>query len=416
VAVVILLASLVLALCALTALVQWRRPPLKYIAYPLGWAAGEFAIEAIVLQALLVGFLVWWGWPTTAWLSWAVAITAGAVVVMNLILEGVQLTSRVVVARAMATSPVNPLEVAPPRSDAFSSWWRSALIFPFHPRSLVISHHVPYGPHRRHRLDVWRQATTPRNAPVMLYVHGGAWTVGDKREQGRPMLHELVARGWIAVAINYRLAPQSAWPAQIEDVTRALAWVKTSIREMGGDPDRIVVSGGSAGGHLASLLALSADDPTWRPSEFAELTDWSVRGCISFYGVLEMTGDADVWRGNGEPLVDLLERYVVQQPFATNEDVYRAMSPMERITADAPPFLVVQGTHDTLVDVNVARRFVSKFREVAAAPIYYLEMPFAQHAFEVTASPRTSATTRAVVAFVESVAADERRDVSSRRA
>jgi hypothetical protein len=79
------------------------------------------------------------------------------------------------------------------------------------------------------------------------------------------------------------------------------------------------------------------------------------------------------------------------------------MSPLERVDVNAPPFLVVQGGNDTLVDVNVARGFVDKFRRTALAPIYYVELPFTQHAFDVTASPRTSATTRAAVTFAESV-------------
>ncbi len=122
----------------------------------------------------------------------------------------------------------------------------------------------------RQRLDVWKMPTTTERAPVIYYIHGGAWTFGDKRQQGRPMLHEFVSRGWVVVAINYRLAPQYPWPAQIEDATRALGWIKTNIASYGGDPDRVVVAGGSAGGHLASLLALSSEDPAWRPADMPE--------------------------------------------------------------------------------------------------------------------------------------------------
>ena len=128
-----------------------------------------------------------------------------------------------------------------------------------------------------------------------------------------------------------------------------------------------------------------------------------MRGALSFYGVLEMTGDETQWRGLGRGIRILLERRVVQFPYLGNEEVYRALSPYERIGPDAPPFFVVQGVNDTLVDVNVARSFVAKFRAVAFAPIYYVELPFTQHAFDLTASPRTSATTRAAVAFAESV-------------
>ncbi len=95
----------------------------------------------------------------------------------------------------------------------------------------------------------------------------------------------------------------------------------------------------------------------------------------------------------------------MRQPYEGHEDLYRSLSPYHRVREDAPPFLVVQGYNDTLVDVHVARDFVARFREVALAPIYYVELPFAQHSFDVTASPRTSATTRAAVAFATSVTA-----------
>jgi len=218
------------------------------------------------------------------------------------------------------------------------------------------------------------------------------------------MLHEFVRRGWIVVASNYRLAPKFPWPAQIEDATRALGWIKKNIATYGGDPDRVVVAGGSAGGHLASLLSLSTNDPTWRPPEMSDVTDWSVRGALSFYGVLEMTGDEAHWRGLGRGIRLLLERHVVQLPYEGNEALYLSLSPYELIKSDSPPFFVVQGVNDTLVEVNVARAFVEKYRSVAFSPLYYVELPFTQHAFDVTASPRTSATTRAAVAFAASVA------------
>ena len=102
------------------------------------------------------------------------------------------------------------------------------------------------------------------------------------------MLHEFVRRGWIVVASNYRLAPRFPWPAQIEDATRALGWIKKNIATYGGDPSRVVVSGGSAGGHLASLLALCADNPTWRPADQADVDRL---GCARRAVVLRRLGD-----------------------------------------------------------------------------------------------------------------------------
>jgi acetyl esterase/lipase len=397
------IASLFLVVSAGTALRPGRRGLFAALAYPVGWAAGELAGQGIAAEILLLFILWWWGWPSTHWLGVLVVVIASVVVLENLALIVILFRSRSVVRRAMTLSPDRPLTIGRPRDDVFGRWWRTALQIPFHPRAMQLQRNISYGPLERHRLDIWRFSTTPSNAPVIYYVHGGAWTFGDKREQGRPMLHEFVLRGWIVVAVNYRLAPGFPWPAQIEDVTRALGWIKKNIATYGGDPDRVVVAGGSAGGHLASLLALSSHDPTWRPVEMSDVPDWSVRGALSFYGVLEMTGDRTQWRGMGGALRRLLVNRVVQLPYEGNEHVYLALSPYERIAPDAPPFFVVQGANDTLVEVNVARAFVTKFRAVAFAPVYYVELPFTQHAFDLTASPRTSATTRAAVAFAESV-------------
>jgi acetyl esterase/lipase len=397
------LASAFLVLSAATALRPGRRGVFAALAFPVGWAAGELAGQALFLEAGLVGLLWWWGWPTTAWLGSLVVVLAVIVLAENAVLIYIQFLARRVVRHAMEGSPDRPLSVPRPRDDLFGRWWRTALQVPFHPRDMQLHRNVVYGPLSRHRLDVWRLSTTPSDAPVIFYVHGGAWTFGDKREQGRPMLHEFVRHGWIVVASNYRLAPRFPWPAQIEDATRVLGWIKKNIASYGGDPDRVVIAGGSAGGHLASLVALGADDLMWRPEEMADLEDWTVRGAMSFYGVLEMTGDERHWRGLGRGLLKLLERRVVQLPYHDHEELYRSISPHERISVQSPPFFVVQGVNDTLVEVGVARDFVAKFRGVAFTPIYYVELPFTQHAFDLTASPRTSATTRAAIAFAQSV-------------
>jgi acetyl esterase/lipase len=396
--------SAFLVLSAATALRPGRSGLSAVLAYPVGWAAGELPAQGIATELALLGLLAWWGWPTTSWLSVLVSVLAIIVLAENLVLIGIAFYSRRIVRLAMSRTPLRPLTISRPRDDRFGSWWRTALQFPFHPRDMQLVKNVAYGPQPRQRLDVWRMSTTPLHAPVVLFLHGGSWTMGDKREQGRPMLHEFVRRGWIAVVPNYRLAPRHPWPAQIVDATRALGWVKKYIATYGGDPERVVISGGSAGGHLASLVALTADDPTWRPTDMVSVTDWSVRGAMPFYGVLEMTGDERHWHGMGRGLRILLERRIVQVAYDGNEPLYRALSPYERIHLNAPPFLVVHGRNDTLVDVHVARDFVDRFRRDALAPIYYVELPFTQHAFDISASPRTSATTRAAVAFAESVA------------
>ena len=96
---------------------------------------------------------------------------------------------------------------------------------------------------------------------MLLQVHGGAWILGNKEQQGIPLMQHLAAKGWVCVAINYRLAPRDPWPAQVVDVKRAIAWIREHIAAYGGDPDYIAITGGSAGGHLTALAALTPNDP-----------------------------------------------------------------------------------------------------------------------------------------------------------
>ena len=142
---------------------------------------------------------------------------------------------------------------------------------------------------RRARLDIYRAKDVDlENAPVLVQVHGGGWTVGNKEHQGLLLMNRMAQRGWICVAMNYRLAPRHPFPAQIIDVKRAIAWTRANIAAYGGDPSYLVVTGGSAGGHLAALAALTPGEPEYQPG--FEHADTSVAGCVPFYGVYDMAG------------------------------------------------------------------------------------------------------------------------------
>ena len=257
-------------------------------------------------------------------------------------------------------------------------------------------HDVPYGSHgRRNKLDIYRRSDRPTKCPVVIQVHGGAWIIGDKQQQGLPLVYHLASQGWVCVSINYRLSPRSTFPDHIVDVKRAIAWVKANIAEYGGDPDFVVITGGSAGGHLSSLAALTAGDPELQPG-FAG-ADTSVKACVPFYGVYDFTNRSGEGRAD---LRGLLERLVIKQPFAEAREAYDRASPMSRVHGGAPPFLVIHGTHDTLVPVGEARVFVNLLRAASRAPVAYVELPQAQHAFEVFASVRTAHVIRGVARFL----------------
>ena len=173
------------------------------------------------------------------------------------------------------------------------------------------------------------------------------------------------------------MSPRATWPDHLVDCKRALAWIRDNIAQYGGDPDFVVVTGGSAGGHLTALMGLTANDPEFQPG--FERVDTSVRAMIPFYGVFDWTGT--VLRNAG--LQALLERRVVKRKLAEAPDVFRNASPLFRVRADAPPALVVHGDLDTLAPVEQARAFVSALRATSREPVVYVELRGAHHAFEV---------------------------------
>lgn len=116
-----------------------------------------------------------------------------------------------------------------------------------------------YGPDPRHRLDIFRQATTS-GAPVFVYLHGGGFVMGDKHTEGSPFysnVGDFAARqGWVGVTMTYRLAPAHQFPAGAEDIAAAIRWLKDNVAAHGGDPERIVIAGQSAGAaHVAAYVA-----------------------------------------------------------------------------------------------------------------------------------------------------------------
>ena len=141
----------------------------------------------------------------------------------------------------------------------------------------------------RNQLDVWKRSDLggDARAPVLFQVHGGAWTMGRKEGQGEPLMAHLAERGWVCVTANYRLSPRATWPDHIVDVKRALAWTKANIAGYGGDPNFVVITGGSAGGHLCALAALTPNLADFQPG--FEDADTSVAAAVPFYGVYDFT-------------------------------------------------------------------------------------------------------------------------------
>src|ERR1700730_11401650 len=185
---------------------------------------------------------------------------------------------------------------------------------------------ISYGEYgRANHLDIWRRPDLDPTgkAPVLFQIPGGAWITGNKRGQAHPLMSHLAELGWICVAINYRHSPRNTWPDHIVDVKRALAWVKSHIGEYGGNPDLFAITGGSAGGPLASLAALTPNDSQFQPG--FEDADTRVQAAVPFYGVYDFTRVEDAMHPD---MLPLLEQTVVKQPHSTNLNSYIAASPL----------------------------------------------------------------------------------------
>ncbi len=258
---------------------------------------------------------------------------------------------------------------------------------------------VQYGPHPEVNFaDIWRRRDLPRDgkAPVLLQVPGGAWAIGMRRPQAYPLLSHLADRGWVCVSIDYRVSPRHTWPDHIVDVKRALAWVRENIADYGGDPDFITISGGSAGGHLCALAALTPNDPQWQPG--FEEADTSVVAAVPIYGRY----DWFTTKGSGrKEFIAFLQKFVVKKRFATHKQVYLDASPIKRLRSDAPPFFILHGQDDSIIPVPEGREFAKAMRGTSTSVVAYAEIPHAQHAFDFYyGSPRAHYTAQAVEQFL----------------
>lgn len=368
-------------------------------AFFLGWLTSELPLHTIAIQAVRSGRDI------AAGALGEPAGVAGAVVDLAQWAELVRLHRVASGASAVFTEALAS-ELGAGWEQRIAPWWqpqpvasqRARIVQPFElgRRTRCAHRGVVYGPARRNHLDIWQpKGITPgAGAPVLLQVHGGAWTVGNKEQQGQPLMAHMTDQGWVCVSINYSLSPKAKWPSHIVDVKRAIAWIKANIEQYGGDPDFIVITGGSAGGHLSSLAALTANDPEYQPG--FEEADTTVQAAVPFYGVYDFLNRDGTSRTDME---SMLGSWVFAEDFTTDPDAWDRASSMSRVHGDAPPFFVIHGTNDALAPVEQARSFVDLLRKESSKPVVFAELPATQHAFEIFWSPRTIAAVDAVARF-----------------
>ncbi|MFN8032477.1 MAG: alpha/beta hydrolase [Mycobacterium sp.] len=262
---------------------------------------------------------------------------------------------------------------------------------------------VRYGSHPAQRLDVWRRRHLPAEpAPVLLFIPGGAWVHGSRLLQGYALMSHLAAKGWVCLSIDYRVAPHHRWPSHINDVKAAIAWARANVDRFGGDRDFVAVAGCSAGGHLAALAGLTADDAEYQ-EHLPAGSDTSVDAVVGVYGRYDWEDRSTAER---ERFVDFLERIVVDKRQDRHGAVFRKASPIAQVHPDAPPFLIVHGSTDTVIPVEQARGFVERLRSVSSSPVGYVELPGAGHGFDMIDGARTGSVVCAIGLFLNKIHRD----------
>lgn len=386
------------------ALTLWppRRPAVvAFAAFLIALPITELPVHAaLVLIATTVPLALGGALATTTGLVGLALVLAGLLGLLHHVRLATHTTA--VVERALKAGLGRDYHdaIAPALRDAYdptTSWRALATIWPWCPPGVTRIRDLTYARAggRDLRLDILRRTDLVGPAPVFLFVHGGGWILGHKRQQGHVTLHELAAAGWVCVAIDYRLSPRATFPDHLEDVRAAIGWVKRTIRDHGGDPGFIVLGGGSAGAHLASLAALTATAPA--PGE----PDLRVQGCVAYYGVYDFA-DRDRAFRHGMFRV-LLERMILKRRFADGAAPFDDASPITHIGADAPPFMVLHGDRDSLAPIAGAARFVDAFQRIARSPMVWVNLPGAQHLFEWYPSLRSVPAVHGVHRFCQAI-------------
>lgn len=249
---------------------------------------------------------------------------------------------------------------------------------------------------RRLALDVYRPPEGSERKPAIVYVHGGGWITGSRR-QSRFMCAELASRGFPVFAISYRFAPFTGMKDIVSDCKAGLAWVRARQGEYGAD-ERTLVMGGSAGGHLAAMLALTPNEKRFQPG--FEEADTSVNGAVIFYGVTELSS---VYTTHKDLLFGWFLQVVVRSSYAKNPDLWRELEPVSWASKAAPSMLFVHGLADAVVPVAHSRLLAKKLREEGASRVNLLEVPLAQHAFEVMPTVQQQRAVRLICGWCEEV-------------
>jgi len=239
------------------------------------------------------------------------------------------------------------------------------------------------------KMDVYYPSENSGRFAVTMYVHGGGWSSGDKAKgAGAVEFPELQKAGFLVVSVNYRLAPEYQFPAMIEDVKCAVRYLRAHADQYNLDSNRIGVFGGSAGGHLVSMLGVTDESAGFDVGEYLEYSS-RVQAVVDMFGPADLTVD---FEGGGE---------TVRRAFG-DFDLALA-SPVTYASADDPPLLILHGEEDALVPIEQSEELLAKL-QAAGVQAELVPVANAGHGFKPVGgeiSPSREEISQMIVSFFE---------------
>lgn len=227
-------------------------------------------------------------------------------------------------------------------------------------------------------MDLYRRRGSTGPQPLLIFVHGGGWRGGHRRQTSQLTLFHVARGGWTVAAIDYPLSPAATFPDHLLGIDAALSWAESEPTIDG----PVVLMGASAGAHLAGVAALS------RPG---------LGGFVGLYGIYDFFN-----RHRTRVNWPVIPRAVMKATPAQDPERYRLASPLDLAGADSPPILLVTGDYDSLVHPNETRHFFSHLQEVGA-DVTLVEVPWGQHAFDALSGLRARAVAGRIAGWLESL-------------
>jgi acetyl esterase/lipase len=264
--------------------------------------------------------------------------------------------------------------------------------------------------------DIWRPANGKASGLAFIFLHGSAWAAFDKDFGTRPFFRHMAAHGHTVMDVAYRLIPEVDIYGMVGDAKRAVAWIKANADRYSVNPEKVVLAGASAGGHIALLAGYTPRHPELTPEDLQN-ADLSVCGVVSFYGNTDLATDYGTFG------VEKIAAKIPPVPIGTRlgsmeafqyagrldillgghpeevPDMYRLASPTTHAHPGSPPTLLLQGEDDFLVPADATRAHHTRLVELGVPAINVI-FPWTDHMFDLL-SPQTSPPMRSALYNVD---------------